>query len=218
MISKKIASLEARLARLEKLASLKTSAVAKNVIEMVEPGSNRVFDSGSYEYFKNTYAEEPAILMGLEKLKLGEKAVTVRTSTAVFILKNKTVAVREVAPLELDPAFMALERIPNKVQKETLSDIIEGIESVSNSVVVSNKILPNGVVVLEIESESESSFDYEEDDYLGSPAPQKVRYMVKLIGDEKYSFDLVIVDQKKKISGIKKNPYNFGRYIVDMLR
>jgi hypothetical protein len=132
-------------------------------------------------------------------------------------LKNKTVAVREVAPLELDPAFMALERIPNKLQKETLSDIIEGIESVSNSVVVSNKILPNGVVVLEIESESESSFDYE-DDYLGSPAPQKVRYMVKLIGDEKYSFDLVLVDQKKKISGIKKSPYNFGRYIVDMLR
>jgi hypothetical protein len=217
MIHNKIASLEARLARLEKLASLKTSAVAKNVIEMVEPGTNRVFDSGSYDYFKNTYEEEPAILMGLEKLKLGEKAVTVRTSTAVFILKNKTVAVREVAPLELDPAFMALERIPNKLQKETLSDIIEGIESVSNSVVVSNKILPNGVVVLEIESESESSFDYE-DDYLGSPAPQKVRYMVKLIGDEKYSFDLVLVDQKKKISGIKKSPYNFGRYIVDMLR
>lgn len=101
----------------------------------------------------------------------------------------------------------------NQVENETIHDVIEGIESNrdGNFSVVSQKILRGGTVILEIESE-----DTEEEIFSYNLSSVIVKYTVKPIGDEMYSFDLVI-GQGRKISDIKKSAYNFGLFILSKL-
>ncbi len=101
----------------------------------------------------------------------------------------------------------------NQVENETIHDVIEGIESNrdGNFSVVSQKILRGGTVILEIESE-----DTEEEIFSYNLSSVIVKYTVKPIGDEMYSFDLVI-GQGRKIMDIKMGAYNFGRFILSKL-
>jgi prefoldin subunit 5 len=87
MISSKIASLEARLARIEKI--LKRSSF-RHMVEMIDPRTKRVEAVDTLDNFYENNMEEEEVIEALDELKSGLKSeVLVPTGQGYYILKLK---------------------------------------------------------------------------------------------------------------------------------
>jgi hypothetical protein len=190
MISSKIASLEARLARLERTLN-KTAAM---MVQMVDPVSGGILATDTIENFKRDNMDNPQVLSALQQLKSGLGGVTIKTPHGgSYILRRP----------DLYAKARGFESITNEVEKDTIDDVIDGIESVyTGPEVIDQNITSSGVKLL-IENDGET---------------ERVQYTVEAIGDQKYSFTLILLDRGKRINNITKEPFDFGRYIVDKLR
>lgn len=92
MLNVKIASLEARIARLENLIRTRTASAPSphTIFEVVSSKTDKMLTSGNLDDLMQTFEDEPKVLHGLDQLKHGSKAeVMVETKHGWAVIRPK---------------------------------------------------------------------------------------------------------------------------------